>query len=417
MKKILIFIIILCLFGCKSEEELNNNDNSIIEDMIVDKYIEPINEVNYFDELNDDIKSDLLGVYGDSEVPNNILEMYGKEFKAVSLSDYYGNTFDFNDYLNIDFVLEISQRICNHCKKQVPLTEEILNNDDVMFIQYFANTDKTGVDEFYEESKHEIPSKLKVLVENKEMSDVISEIGVNSTPTFLFVHNNKITLACSGELSYAHYLNAKKFAFDSLIDVKSLTNSEGASVFSLSRNYDDVLNDLSTTNKDKMALVENCEEVTVRNIGKYVEFFTVYELGEKAPLYNLNFKQYVNKPLVVFYLGNINDNLDDDIRVINEFYSKYQDINMVTILMDNDDFETSLPYSKLENQLLTDVVSSGGEIVKDILDAKVITYPACIFIQDNTIVGGLNSFKNLGTLDLAYNIFMGDDSIALKENN
>lgn len=411
MKKLLTIIIVLCLFGCKNIQD--NNE----EEVINNKYIEPINEVNYFNELNDEIKNKLKDVYGDSDVPNNILEMYGKDFKAVEAIDYYGNTFDFNDYINTDFVLEISQKICNHCQKQVPLTEEILNNDDVLFIQYFANTDKEGVDGFYEESKHKIPEKLKVLVENDEMNDVITEIGVDSTPTFLFVHNNKVTFACSGELSYAHYLNAKELAFDSLFDVKSLTNSEGESVFSMLRDYDDVLNDLSTSNKDKLALVENSEEVTVNNIGKYVEFFTVYELGEKAPLYNLNFKQYVNKPLVVFYLGNINNNLEEDIRIINEFYSKYQDVNMVTILMDNKDFETSIPYSKLENKLLTDVVSSDGEIVKDILDAKVITYPACIFIQDNTIVGGLNDFKSLDTLDLAYDIFMGEDSIALMNNN
>ena len=98
--------------------------------------------------------------------------------------------------------------------------------------------------------------------------------------------------------------------------------------------------------------------------------------------------KYYDKPFVVFYVGYIKDNLEKDVSIINEIASKHKDLNMLTILMDTKDIETSSIYKESELKLNTDIVSSNSEIPKQFLDTSVISYPAALFIQDNVFTGG-----------------------------
>lgn len=409
MKKIILLLIILCLFGCQKE-----TTDEIIN--IEGKYIEPINEVSYYESLKSETRNKIGDLY-EKAPQNNIMKMFKKEFCELTLRDYYGNTIDFSKLKNTCFVMEISQKVCDHCQKEIPLMETILEKTDVKIYQYFANASNEEIDEFYSKSSHQIPSGLTILPEDDEMSDYITELGVDSTPTFLFVNNGVIEFACIGELAYPRFASALRFIKSNPLAKEDFVNSEGVDVFSLGRDYDSVLDDLSIQSKDKLALVDEAEELTVNVIGKYVEFFNVYELGEEAPLYTVNFTKYVNKPLIVFYLANINDNLENDISIINEFKNNHKDINMVAILMDNKDLSTSLPYRDLDTKLNIDVVSSNAEVVVSLLDTDVYEYPAALFIQDNTFQGGLHTIQDVDNLERAFNIFLGEDSIALVSNN
>ena len=410
MKKALCLLIVLCLFGCTSQKEEETID-------ITDKYIKPLNEVNFFNELNSTTKDILLNIYGEDKVDNNLLEMLDKELCDLSVNDYYDNTINFSDYQNSTFIFEIVQYSCDHCKKQVPLTETILANEDATIIQYFAFGDKEQIDEFYETAAHEMPKDVIVIPQNDELSSYVTSLGVNSTPTFVFYKDGKVRFACIGELSYAKYLKAIRMIDEYPITKEALVDNEDTSVFSLYRGYDDVLNDISSANKDRLAMIDNAEEITVNVIGQTVKLNELYEKEGEA-LYSItSYEKYINKPLVVFYVGYIHNNLEKDVGVINDFAKNHKDINMLTILMDTKDLETSSLYKQANLELLTDVVSSNSEIPKQFLDTSVISYPAAIFIQENTFVGGLHSFENKETLENAYEIFMGDNSISIASNN
>lgn len=408
MKKLISILLVLCLCACSSVKEPIDKSK---------EYITPINEVSFYEELNDTLKAKLLNIYGDDSVTNNLFEVVGKSLADLCLKDINGKTVDFKDYQDKEIVLEIVQNTCEHCKKQVPLTETILANEDIIFIQYFAWGDKEEILEFYQDAKREIPSNLIVIPIDEEMNKYVTSLSIDATPTFLLCKDGTINFACVGDLSYSKYLNAKEVAYTNPLKKADFVNNEGTSVFDLYRGYDDVINDLSNSNKDKLAKVENLEDMTINSIGKPVNFFELYE-RDVNPLYIIErYEKYINEPLVVFYIGYFKNNLEKDVYLVNDFAKKHTDLNILTVLMDTKDLSTSPLYKAANLSLLTDVVSSNSEIPVALLDTYVVTYPACIFIQDNIITGGLYSYESVEDLEYAYDIFIGEDSIALLNNN
>lgn len=410
MKKlVLLFLIMFMLTSCSSK--------TIDKDEVSDKYIKPINQIDYYDYLNDSLKNKLKNVYEDQKVTNNLLELVDTKLPDINCLDYYDNPVYFRDLSNGKVVFEIVQYSCDHCLKQVPLTEEILKNSDITFVQYFAYGSKEQIDDFYDKADRDIPKDLLVIPENKELSNYFMDEGVDSTPTFLFYEDGNVRLAKIAELSYAQFINATKLAYESPFTSKDLVDNNGDDVRKLLRTYDDVLDDLSTESKDKLAKITNAEELTINVIGKYLEFYSLYE-EEAGAIYKLDtYTKYINKPLVVFYLGYINNNLEDDINLINAFKNNHKDLNVLTILMDTKDIQTSSVYQGIDLELNTDYVSSNSVIPKQLLDTKVNEYLAALFIQDNIFTGGVSGIKSVETIENAYNTFIGEESIALIKNN
>lgn len=399
----------LMLCSCntrKAEEDINS------------KYIKPIHLVNFYEILNDNLKKRLANVYGDEKVENNLLEMVGSELKEMTVTDFYDNPVYFRDLKQDKVVIEIVQNTCEHCKKQVPLTEKIMDEvDDITFVEYFAYGSKEQIKDFYEEAGASIPTNITIIPENKDVSSYFMGLGVDATPTFLFYDDGIVKFCKIAELSLAQYINAYDISYTNPFTVSDLTSNDGESVFLKQRTYNDVLNDLSASNKDKLALINNSEELTINVMGQFVEFYSLYE-EEEGAIYKLDtYTKYVNKPLVVFYLGNIHDNVENDILLINSFVDNHPDLNVLTLLMDTKDVSTSNVYQEMELELKSDYVSSNAEIPKQFLDTKVNEYLACLFIQDNTFTGGVSGVKDLDTLERAYSTFLGEGSIALKKNN
>lgn len=406
MKKIVTVILLFLLCACSTKEIDKTNE-----------YIKPLNEINFLNEINDEKKTQLASIYGREEVKNNLLEMVDKRLTDLCVKDYYDNDVDFLKYYNSEIVFEIVQYSCEHCLKQTALTDIILENSDITFIQYFAWGTKEQIDDFYARAKRDMNDKVIVIPQNDELSDYISELKVDETPTFLFFKNGKLKFADTGEIALAKFSNIVDYAYNDNFGINDLVNNDGVSLFDLYRGYDDVLADLSNENKDKLALVDNSEEVTINTIGNHVDYKTLYE-KDGEPLYSIkSFNSYINKDTVVFYVANMNDNLKKDISVINGFISNHQDLKVLTILMDNKDFDTSTAYQELGLMGNFDVVSSTSEIPKVFIDVSVVSYPAAIFIQDDVMTGGFNQIKDIDSLERAYQIFMGDDSLALLKNN
>ena len=126
-KTICLLVTLLLLCSCSDKNPKHS----------IDEYVKPLNEVNFYNELADDIKETLDPLYGSVTVNNNLLQMVDKKLTDLIVEDYYGNTINFNDYQDENIILEIVQYSCEHCLKQVPLTENIVNNEGIIFIQYF----------------------------------------------------------------------------------------------------------------------------------------------------------------------------------------------------------------------------------------------------------------------------------------
>lgn len=381
-----------------------------------DKYITPINDINYFNNLNDELKEELSKVYSDG-CQNCYIDMLNETLVDLKLNDFYGNEIDFNSFNDKKVVFEIVQKSCEHCLAETRLMEDILDEEsDVTFIEYFAYGTIDEIKDFYNRAGVSIPKNLIIIPENKELSNYFLGIGVEDTPTFMFYENNVLKLAVIGDTSYARYYNCYKIAYESDFSKDKLTNNEGINVLSLYRGIDDVLEDIYV-NRNKLALLGDAEDLTANIIGKPVLFNTLYEKEEDALINIESYSKYINKPLVVFYIADIIDNLENNVKLINSFVEEHNKLNVLTILVDNDDLHTSQTYIDLGLKLESDVVSKTGFIPQSFVDTLINEYPSVVYIQDNIFMGGIRNIQDLDSINLGYDTFIGEQSIALIENN
>lgn len=107
-------------------------------------------------------------------------------------------------------------------------------------------------------------------------------------PTLVCFNKGKVTATCVGEIYKDTYLKIHDLAFVNIMDTSKLVNQKGDNILSLSRSIDDVQNDLSIENQNKIKEFNN---------DQYSETLT-YELLEKSVVFSkvnkVNSKLYYN---------------------------------------------------------------------------------------------------------------------------
>lgn len=402
MKKVLTLLLsILLLTACST-----SGSNFVVEK----EYVKPLTSSNLSDRLSDELSK----VFKTKNKQDYILKDIGIDSPSLVLNDYYGQVVDFNKYKQGNLIIEVSAYWCTHCAQQTANNTKIIENSDVEIIQFFIDGDNDLIKEFYAKEEVEIPSDITVIAENAELQSYFVSTNIQMVPSFYFFKDGKLTYINVGLLTYEEYEAIKEYLFgDKALTRDSLVDNMGKSIFENYMDYNDVLNELSSDSKDKLALIDNCEELTVSIIGKDVNFNKLYD-EEDGAIYKIdNFGKYLNDELVVFYLGNIHNNLESEIELINNFKAEHKDLNMLAILVDSKDISTSDAYKELDKKLNIDVISSNAEIPQVFVDTLINEYPACVFIQDNKLTGGFYNLESLEKMNRALETFVGENSIAL----
>ena len=396
MKKILSVLLIFLLTACSS-----TGSNYVEEE----KYIEPIN----IDHLYDTLSEELQAVFPKQNQEAYIYDDIGLDMPEYTVTDYYGNSVNLSDYKNTNLIIEVSASYCTHCAEQIANNDKIIENTGATVMQFFIEDDNEAIKSFFEENGVDIPSNITVIPANDDLYNYFAyETSIEMVPTFYFFKNGKLTYMNIGIMTYDDFSKIYDYVFGDKALTEEMLNV---------RDYDDVLNDLSVASKDKLALIDNSEELTVSVIGKSVDFSSMYEADDGA-IYSIDdFSKYSGKQLAVFYIGNIHNNLEGEIELINEFKKEHPKLNILTILVDSKDISTSEEYEKLDIKLNTDVMSSSARIPRVFVDTTIAEYPAMLFIEDNTFTGGFYNLESLEKMGRAYETFLGDDSIALRANN
>lgn len=407
MKRLLVISItlyLLTLCSCSFKETKNNI------------YINPINEANIYELVNDDLKSKLKLIYENNTIDNRLLLMIGKELANIKVNDYFDNEVNLNYYIDKNVVIEITNHTCSYCLKQLPVLKE-LNKEGITFIQYFKNGSKEDIESFYNDAGVSITNDLIIIPQNNEFDAYIDSFKINSTPFFIFYKKGKISFTYDSFLENENYKNIIDLAFNNSFSKDSFIDNDGNNVFDLYRSYDDVLDDLSLTNRYAISSINHHSlQQTIEVIGKHIEFNELYD-KEKNTIYRIDsFNKYSNKELVVFYIKD-NNKLINNIDIINDFIDKHKKLNVLTVLIDAEGSNTSNAVYNCKEKLKGDIVSSKSKIPVEFFNVIVLSYPSVLFIQDNTFMGGICDFDDLDSIEVGYNIFLGSDSIALKKNN
>lgn len=404
MKK---FFIILCLFllcACSGEKEDQYTD---------EEYIEPINEVEVFKYLKDDLYTLLYKANGGVEIPSYILDFLGKELVDYKAIDYYGNEVDLNDYKDKNLIFEIAGNWCSHCKEQAKLyTDKILEKyKDVVFIQFFNEGTNEQIDSFYKEIGMDLPKNIIIIPEDKNLSNLIlSNYNPQYYPAFLLFKDGKLSFVKTSSLTPEQMELSYDVAFKNPLTKEDLIDNDGNSIFKHRRNKEDVIADLSLSNYSLLKSLDN-DNVTIDNtlkfIGKDFDFYSQYE-NDSTFKSEVDFLNYADRELVIIYLS---ENNDETIKLINECYKDNEDVSIIVLNVTDENND------ELAIKLDAPLVSILNQVPRILNQISFYSFPSAVYVQKGIITGCYSNIKDVDSFKLSTNIFLKDNCIALVKNN
>lgn len=410
LKKIFIVLISFILVSCATNNE---------EEKIVDEYIAPVKDVFLFDELDNDLKQRIRNANGNSAFQNYQFYMLDKSIYENDLLDINGNVINFNNYDS--FILEVLSTTCSHCKDSLENNLDSLLDLDVTIIQYFNVGDVDDIKNLYEDIDRSIPSNIIVIGKDEGLDDYLRhDIGIERYPTLISYKDNKISFSSIGDMDEESFKSYYEISFNNPLKKEDLIDSEGNDLLSLNRSVDDVKNDLSIENQNKINDLDNdgyTIEATYKLMGKSVDF-TKMSNDKSSPYISEvdDFTIYEDSDLVLLYTFLKDETQSERIEYINELIASNDEVEYLLILIEGID-NSSSAYKKMDIKANCPVVSVEGYIPQDFFIIGITSYPTVLFIRNGVYTGAYSNIENTIKFNQAIEMFLGDNCISLVRNN
>ena len=410
LKKIFIVLISFILVSCATNNE---------EEKIVDEYIAPVKDVFLFDELDNDLKQRIRNANGNSAFQNYQFYMLDKSIYENDLLDINGNVINFNNYDS--FILEVLSTTCSHCKDSLENNLDSLLDLDVTIIQYFNVGDVDDIKNLYEDIDRSIPSNIIVIGKDEGLDDYLRhDIGIERYPTLISYIDNKISFSSIGDMDEESFKSYYEISFNNPLKKEDLIDSEGNDLLSLNRSVDDVKNDLSIENQNKINDLDNdgyTIEATYKLMGKSVDF-TKMSNDKSSPYISEvdDFTIYEDSDLVLLYTFLKDETQSERIEYINELIASNDEVEYLLILIEGID-NSSSAYKKMDIKANCPVVSVEGYIPQDFFIIGITSYPTVLFIRNGVYTGAYSNIENTIKFNQAIEMFLGDNCISLVRNN
>ena len=407
-KKILIVLIMFLVFGCTRDEE------TVIEDDI--EYVDPVKDVFIFGELNKDLQKSIKSANNNSEYKNYLFGMLFKDVYDKDIEDIYGNTINFTDYDKL--IVEVVSVECSHCKKQNESIDDFLKYADATFIQYFNVGDKDEIIEFY--GDNEIPDNIIIISRDEDLKDYfLSDIGLKMYPSLVTFNNGKVAFVSEGESDLIAFRNINEISFEKPLSEEDFI-VDGVNLLTMNRSRDDVKNQLSIENQEKVAALDNdlyTEELTYTVMGQKLDFSDLD--GKKDSTYYSeidDYSYYEDKELVLFYTYLRDNSETDKVKFINELIETDDSKEYVVVLIEGLE-SSSAALRNMNIRFGCPVVSNLGYIPADFFRYGISSYPTALFVNKSTFTGGYSNIESADKFIEATDIFLGDNCVAYKSNN
>lgn len=409
MLKKLFVVLLLLLTACNTKHE------EIITD---EKYIDPVMDVFLFGELDPNMKVEIKKANGNKDFSNYQFKMLGKDVYKNDLIDINGNTINLGDYKQV--LLEIVSTECNHCRKLIENHLNEMLNHDIKIIQYFNIGDSEAINKFYEDLNIKIPDDLIIIASDDNMHDYIKDyLGLETYPTLISFVDGKVSFVSTGEYEDISMDNFYDLSFNN--PLKNLVDKDGNDLLSLYRDIDDVKKQISKQNQEKIASIDNDQstiEATYKVIGSTCDFDIIS--NDKSNIYMNevdDFSVYKDKDLVLLYTYLRGEEKDEDrVNFINSLIDSNDNYEYLVIFVEGLE-SSSKVYKNMANKFKCPVVSVLGYIPEDFYKVGLAAYPSAFFIRKGTYTGAYSNIENIEKFNIALDIFLSDNSVALLKNN
>ncbi len=408
LKKFFIVLISFVLVSCNIEEE-----------KLIDEYIAPVKDVFLFNELDTKLKNEIKKANGNSDFQNYQFYMLGKSIYESDLLDIDGNIINFNNYDS--FILEVLSTTCSHCRDSLENNLDSLLSLDTTIIQYFNVGDTDDIKNLYKDIGRSIPDNVIVIAKDEGLDDYLRhDIGIERYPTLISYKNNKISFSSIGDMNEESFKSYYEISFINTLEKDDLIDTDGNDLLSLNRSVDDVKNDLSVDNQNKINDLDNdgyTIEATYKLMGKSVDFTKISNDRNSPYISEVDdFTIYEDCDLVLFYTFLKDETQSEKIEYINELIASNDDVKYLLILIEGID-NSSSAYKKMDIKANCPVVSVEGYIPQDFFIIGIASYPTALFIRNGIYTGAYSNIENTIKFNQAIEMFLGDTCISLTRNN
>lgn len=413
LKKIFVLSLLFLLVAC------NANKQEVIE---IKDYIDPAKDVFLFDEIDENLKEIIKKANGNKDYNNYQFKMLNKEVYKDNLKDIDGNDFCFiNDSIS-SYVLEIVSVDCSHCKDMVKSHIQYMNDSNIKTIQYFNVGDKQDILDFYLELDIDIPNNITIIPHDDGMNDYIkNELKAESYPSLIAYYNNKVSFMEYGDINEEELEAFYQLGFNNtlLID-NSLKDINGNDLLSLDRSIEDVEESLSDENINKLESLDNnnkTKDMTLKIIGTKCNYDEISNDKSSIHINEIgDYSVYKNKDVVLLYTYFRSTDDTDRIDFINSLIESNSEVEYIVVLIEGLE-PTSSIYKSMNKKFKAKVTSVLGYTPEDFFKFGISDYPTALFIEKGTFTGAYSNIDGIDNFNKAIDMFIGDNSIALKTNN
>lgn len=403
LKKILVVLSILLLVSCGDKKK----------EIVIEEYICPIKDVFLFDELDYKLAQRVKKANGYKDFSNYQFKMLYKDVYDQELVDIWGNVIDLKEYDN--FILEVLSSTCLHCKKSIEDNLDNLLALDTTIIQYFNVGDKDDIKSLYKDIGIDIPN-IVIIEKDEDLNKYLKDyLCIDRYPTLISFKDDKVSFNSIGDMNLETTNSYYDLSFNNVIDEKIVDE-----LIKLDRDIDDLKNNLSSINQNKIIELDNDEytiEASYKLMGNVVDFDDMSNDRNTVYLSEVDdYSKYKDKDLVLLFTSLKDSNDTDKVDFINKLIESNSDVEYIVVLIEGIDNSSNI-YKTMKTRFKCEAVSVLGYIPVDFFTIGLINYPSAFFIRKGIYTGVYSNIESVELFNKAIDTFLGDGSIALVKNN
>ena len=249
---------------------------------------------------------------------------------------------------------------------------------------------------------------------------LIDEVGIKMYPTLLTFKNNRLSFCAEGETSMISFRYICDIGFNNILKEEDFIDDKGENVLKINRSIDDVKNDLSSENQNKIKSLDNdnyTEELTYTLMSKQLDFDKISNRKSDVYINEIeDYSVYKDKQLVLLYTFLRDNSQTDKVEFINEIIDDNPNMNFIVVLIEGLE-SSSAALRNMKIRFKCPVVSTLGMMPDDFFRFGISSYPTAIFVNEGVFVGGYSNIESKEKFKEAISVFLSEDSVAYKKNN
>lgn len=393
----------VCLFGCSSSSSSAIN----VEPMMSNSGLADI--------MPEETYKMMSGVYG-TQFKNSasMLNYVGEDLKDIKLATKDGTLLTYEELKGKKVVVEVVANWCEYCKTQTSdyLDDIYAENEDIVFVQLFAEGSPSEIDAFYSETgksieaDYVIPATVDESVElslglikeegstsyqKNAVSSLLTKIGVESYPSFVFFdEDGKLAWSNAGILMAGQFKMIAEVAYGKTKIYETFKDGEidFEALFRTSDEVKESLNDEATELIKTVETDENALTVLYSNLNRNWFDVTFTDINdESVDMSELKGKKFI------FEILTTDEESFSGSKTSAKNLKKFKDKDYIYIQFwllgnENTDIETYFKENKIEKSADYIIVLTEENDLAELGEIDLWTFPTQFFVDENFKIAG-----------------------------